>query len=297
MKQGGFYERVMDAGPELDRVKSFLRRMAGLERYELVHPLQNPTFLPLFPGLEHRPFHERHGDEVANYLERAVPVIKEEAARIRSNTIAEKTGAVVTEGLWEIYPLWYMGVDIRFLTRRIPTLKKLADELPRSAFLHPFGEALLSLQQPGTHLRRHCSVDALRKRYSLGVTVEDACELRVGEIKRQWVEGEALIFEDCFEHEAWNGRKERLVFIIDTWHPDLTPMEIEVLQAGLRKKEVRAILAHFRLAEELRNYLWAQFAQEDGDSSFDNYWDREARIAEPAISDWGTWSTTTRFKK
>src|SRR4051812_6292824 len=91
MKQGGFYDRVMDAGPDLDRVKRFLRIMEGIEPQQL-QPLQNPTFLPTFPGIECRPFHSREGDAVAQYLEQAVPVIKAEALAIRGRAFGEKKG-------------------------------------------------------------------------------------------------------------------------------------------------------------------------------------------------------------
>jgi aspartate beta-hydroxylase len=295
MKQGRFYERVMDAGPELDRVKRYLRTIEGIESGQPLLPLQNPTFLPVFPGLDCRPFHSRENDPVAEYLEQAAPLIKSEAAAIRQRAFGAKKGEVVTEGLWEVYPMWYMGVDLPQLTARVPKLKALVDALPRSAFLHPFGEALLSWQQPLTHLRRHCSVDALRKRYSVGVTVEDDCELRVGDTRQKWVEGKAIVFEDCFEHEAWNGPRERLVFIVDTWHPDLTPVEVEVLLAGLRKKEVRQILCHFRLVPELKHFLLHQFERQDNDPLFKKYWDDSMQIRLPVIENWGTWTTTTKF--
>jgi aspartate beta-hydroxylase len=296
MKQGGYYNRVMDSGPELDRVKRFLRILAEEEPPIPLLPLQNPTFLPVFPGLSHQPFHDRAGDPIAAYLERAVSSINAEASAIHTRAFSEKKGEVVTDGLWEIYPMWYMGLDIPFLTARVPQLRKLVEGLPRSAFLHPFGEALLSWQQPGTHLRRHCSVDAFRKRYSVGVLVQDACELRVGSSSRSWTAGESLIFEDCFEHEAFNAAKERLVFIVDTWHPDLTEQEIEALLAGLRKKEVRRILFEFRLAESLRGYLIEQFEAQDAEPRIGKYWDRVAKLEPLHIDDWGTWKTTTRFK-
>ena len=54
----------------------------------------------------------------------------------------------------------------------------------------------------------------------------------VGDEARQWEEGRCLVFEDYFEHEAWNHTDEdRIVLIVDLWHPDLSATEIRLLEA------------------------------------------------------------------
>ena len=54
---------------------------------------------------------------------------------------------------------------------------------------------------------------------------------------RQWVPGEAWVFDDTIEHEARNDSdKLRVVLIFDVWHPHLTPPEralITALGAGV----------------------------------------------------------------
>lgn len=43
---------------------------------------------------------------------------------------------------------------------------------------------------------------------------------------RSWQEGKVMILDDSFEHEVWHdGNSLRLIFIVDVWHPDLTPIE------------------------------------------------------------------------
>jgi aspartyl/asparaginyl beta-hydroxylase (cupin superfamily) len=38
--------------------------------------------------------------------------------------------------------------------------------------------------------------------------------------------GEAWVFDDTIEHEAMNGGDAlRVLLIVDTWHPDLSPDE------------------------------------------------------------------------
>lgn len=54
--------------------------------------------------------------------------------------------------------------------------------------------------------------------------------LRVANETRSWVEGKFLIFDDSFEHEVWYDKSQqqeekqvnRLLLIVDIWHPDLT---------------------------------------------------------------------------
>ncbi len=48
--------------------------------------------------------------------------------------------------------------------------------------------------------------------------------MRVGEEKRSWENGKALILDTSFEHETRNdSRRDRIVLIIDYWHPGAVP--------------------------------------------------------------------------
>ena len=47
--------------------------------------------------------------------------------------------------------------------------------------------------------------------------------MEVGGTQLNWAEGEVLIFDDSFEHSVWNdSEEERMIFILDVPHPDLT---------------------------------------------------------------------------
>ncbi|WP_038182359.1 aspartyl/asparaginyl beta-hydroxylase domain-containing protein [Vibrio rhizosphaerae] len=293
MKEGGYYQKIMDGDSELDRVKEFLIRMEKAQHGERLYK-QHPTFLPIFPGLDNQPMRSSKGDPVADYLREATPAIKEDALRLRDRTLSF-TGGIVTDGAWNIFPLWYMGVNLPFMSAHCPNLSRIAAEIPRCGMLHPFSEALLSWQDPHTHLAAHCSVDSLRLRYSVGIIVESDCSLRVGEVRKQWETGESIIFEDCFEHEAWNGDKSRLVFIIDTWHPDLTAIECEALLAGFRKKEVRHILYEYRMSEAMRPFLLNRFEIEEKEPLIQQYWEHEGELYVPKPKNWGIWGTTPVF--
>ena len=43
-------------------------------------------------------------------------------------------------------------------------------------------------------------------------------------------EGECMVFDDSFEHEAWHkGDVTRIVLVFDVWHPDLSDKEVQFL--------------------------------------------------------------------
>ena len=47
--------------------------------------------------------------------------------------------------------------------------------------------------------------------------------VRVADDTRDINAGEAMAFDDSFEHEAWHdGTETRITLIVDIWHPDLT---------------------------------------------------------------------------
>jgi len=55
-----------------------------------------------------------------------------------------------------------------------------------------------------------------------------------GNEKREWRIGEALVFDDSIEHEAWNGSGEpRYLLIFDIWNPLLSAAERELVGALL----------------------------------------------------------------
>ena len=93
-------------------------------------------------------------------------------------------------------------------------------------------EAFFSLLKPGAHIRPHFGVANTKVAVHLPLVIpEGDCAIRVGEETRQWTEGRCLIFDDSFEHEAWNRSDQlRIVFIFDVWNPDLTPEECTAIE-------------------------------------------------------------------
>ena len=69
----------------------------------------------------------------------------------------------------------------------------------------------------------------LRLRIHLGLKIpRKECGIEIGGTQLSWSEGEVLIIDDSFEHFVWNdSREERMIFILDIPHPDLTDVERE----------------------------------------------------------------------
>jgi aspartyl/asparaginyl beta-hydroxylase (cupin superfamily) len=87
--------------------------------------------------------------------------------------------------------------------------------------------------RPMTHITPHRGPTNLRLRCHFAIKVPAGdCAIRVEDETRQWSEGRCLVFDDFLVHEAWNHTEaDRVVLIIDLWHPDLSDTEVMLLQA------------------------------------------------------------------
>ncbi len=83
--------------------------------------------------------------------------------------------------------------------------------------------AMFSVFQPGARLSPHRGPYAGLLRYHLALIVPpepDQCALVLNGKTRHWHEGESLLFDDTFEHEAWNrATTERVVLFLDIERP------------------------------------------------------------------------------
>ena len=102
--------------------------------------------------------------------------------------------------------------------------------MPRILGRSPF--ALFSLLQPGAHIKPHTGLFNTRLICHVPLIVPRGCQIRVGNETREWEEGKALIFDDSFEHEAWNRSAEaRVVLIFEVWRPEISADERRALTA------------------------------------------------------------------
>lgn len=76
---------------------------------------------------------------------------------------------------------------------------------------------------PGAHIVPHRGYEGYAGyvlRLHLGLEIPEGCALRVGSETRTWREGECLVFDNSFEHEAWNrSDRPRTVLLLDFVNP------------------------------------------------------------------------------
>ena len=127
----------------------------------------------------------------------------------------------LASGEWSDVTLVLSGVR-QFGASLAPRSYALYESLGEDATTMVMGSAYFSVLTPGSRLKAHCGPTNIRLRVHVGLLVREGAALRVGQETRPWLEDDALIFDDSFEHEVWNESNEtRLVFIVDIWHPQL----------------------------------------------------------------------------
>ncbi|HEY6879694.1 MAG TPA: aspartyl/asparaginyl beta-hydroxylase domain-containing protein [Polyangiales bacterium] len=99
---------------------------------------------------------------------------------------------------------------------RCPQTARLLERIPGMK------TAFFSILAPRTHILAHRGPYKGVLRYHLGLKVPEPelCRLRVDRELVRWHEGESLLFDDTYEHEAWNDSNfERVVLFVDVLRP------------------------------------------------------------------------------
>src|SRR6185503_20616843 len=90
--------------------------------------------------------------------------------------------------------------------------------------------AFFSVLAPKTRIPAHTGVTNARFLVHVPLIIPPGCWFRVGAETREWREGSAWVFDDTFEHEAWNGSDEpRVILILDVWNSFLSEAEKELV--------------------------------------------------------------------
>ena len=203
---------------------------------------QQPTAF-FYPGLPQIQFYDRADFPWVGALESATDAIRAELNAVLASqrdgftpyveALPERprsSSPLFDDPRWGALYLWKNGNLVPENSARFPrTIDTLASaDIPRIAGRSPM--ALFSRLRPGTHIPPHHGLLNTRLICHLPVIVPDGCRLRVGNETRAWTEGEMLIFDDSFEHEAWNDSAQtRVVLLFEIWRPELSVEEREAL--------------------------------------------------------------------
>jgi aspartate beta-hydroxylase len=89
-----------------------------------------------------------------------------------------------------------------------------------------------SILDAKSHIPAHTGVTNTRLVVHLPLVIPAGCRFRVGSDTREWREGDAWVFDDTIEHEAWNDSDvPRAVLIFDIWNPYLSAAERDLVRA------------------------------------------------------------------
>ncbi len=200
--------------------------------------LQQPTRY-YFPGLAQRAFFPREDFPWIEGLEAETDRIR---AELQSVLAAEGSFSPYLEAGsgpqlndrsnvdsmdWSACYLWREGERVEENAARCPVTFAALEQVPLCKVPGQMPSALFSRLAPGARIVPHHGAVNTRLICHLPLIVPPDCgALRVGNYERAWREGEAFVFDDSMEHEAWNpSARERVVLLFDIWRPELTDEE------------------------------------------------------------------------
>lgn len=252
--QTGYHEFLSDA---LDRVRErfgpdSIKRIDEAVRVHLnevprnyADPRQRPTFFYI-PGLPAVPVYSNDRFPWMSVLENAFPVIREEVAGLlQADGIDEPFNRYATpeqaaaslagsrgEPAWKAKFFFRHGAPYPETHERCPATSAALAQVDLCRITDHAPEVCFSLLTPGTHILPHRGVTNARLVCHLALVIPEDCALSVVGRELHWEEGKCFVFDDTFEHEAWNrSDRNRAVLLMDVWNPDLSPAERSALDA------------------------------------------------------------------
>jgi aspartyl/asparaginyl beta-hydroxylase (cupin superfamily) len=205
-----------------------------------------PTWM-YFPELPAIEFFERSDFPWLDAVEAVTPEIRAELLRVM---VADRDGLqpyidfpdsmpvdqfreLNRSRAWSAYFLWNQGEAIAGHIARCPVSARMLEATPRCRVERRAPTAFFSILDPNTRIPAHTGVTNTRCTVHLPLVVPPDCGFRVGSTTREWMPGQAWIFDDTIEHEAWNlSDTPRAILIFDVWNPLLTAAERDMIKTA-----------------------------------------------------------------
>lgn len=186
----------------------------------------------IYPDLPSRPWYDPKDFPIVAYLEANFDAIREEILTLEGHHRFHRESELIGRtGDWDVAFFYERGRRHDDVCAACPTTARAVDTYSTVRTLA--GLSYVSRMRAETHIEAHRGPTNLRVRCHLGIQVPDGdSAIRVGDETRRWVQGGCLVFDDYFVHEAWNHTDEdRIVLIVDLWHPGLSDAEVMLLEA------------------------------------------------------------------
>ena len=137
--------------------------------------------------------------------------------------ILKEVGAIQSDNNWKTFFLSGIGMNCTQNREHCPETVRLLGKIPGMT------TAFFSILSPGKHIPAHRGAWNGILRFHLGLMVPEPRErvrIRIGNDFYSWREGEALIFDDTFNHEVWNDTNGyRVVLFVDFARPLYQPFD------------------------------------------------------------------------
>jgi len=206
---------------------------------------QQPTFM-YFPYLPTIEFYERGDFPWLDSIEAATDDIRAELINVLTDgpttldpyvnlpdSAAPEWREVNHSRRWGVYYLWREGVPFAEHIARCPRTVAALEAWPRWEVPGCGPTAVFSILDAKTRIPPHTGVTNTRLIVHLPLIVPPGCVFRVGAERREWQPGNAFVFDDTIEHEAWNDSDvPRAVLILDIWSPFVSGAERALVSAA-----------------------------------------------------------------
>ncbi|MES2762992.1 MAG: aspartyl/asparaginyl beta-hydroxylase domain-containing protein [Bacteroidota bacterium] len=137
-----------------------------------------------------------------------------------------------SKNIWKVFTFKFFGIKHPLNCSLCPKTFEILNQIPELI------SADFSYLPAKTKIKPHKGFTKMVLRAHLGLIIPSDCALRVGEEIKTWQPGKMLIFDDSFEHEAWNDSNEdRFILMLDIANPkwnysakDICKYKIETLR-------------------------------------------------------------------
>jgi len=164
---------------------------------------------------------EKNWTDIRTELDRVL-LRRSELPNIQDITTDAKS--ITVDAGWKIFLFVAYGIESKLNIALCPQTWRAVKQIPG------LKTAMFSVFRPGKRLPPHRGPYNGVLRLHLGLLVPDRDRnlgIRIGSEQRSWSEGKVLIFDDAYEHEAWNETEmPRVVLFVDFEKPLKFPANV-----------------------------------------------------------------------
>lgn len=224
----------------LERIERALLGYLGEVDTTPPDPRQRPKFLYI-PGLPDLPFHAPQLQPWSAQLAAGWKDLRAEASELLGDqqnfesflglkpgqSHAQYVGGDGPCPSWDAFFFYRHGKRFDANHARCPRTSALLDTLTLCEIKSQAPEVCFSVLSPGSKIMPHHGVTNSRLVMHLPLLVPPDCALNIVNVGEHcWREGELMMFDDTFAHEAWNHSDQaRVILLMDCWNPHLSSVE------------------------------------------------------------------------